>query len=64
MMQAIGRVYVQYFNVKYRRTGTLWEGRYKAAIVDDERYLVTCMRYIELNPVRARMVNLPGEYAW
>jgi putative transposase len=64
MMQAIGRVYVQYFNGKYRRTGTLWEGRYKAAIVDDERYLLTCMRYIELNPVRARMVASPGQYAW
>ena len=64
MMQGIGRVYVQYFNSRYRRTGTLWEGRYKAAIVDDERYLLTCMRYIELNPVRAGMVALPAEYLW
>ena len=64
MMQAIGRVYVQYFNSIYRRTGTLWEGRYKAAIVDDEPYLLTCMRYIELNPVRARMVTSPSDFAW
>jgi REP-associated tyrosine transposase len=64
MMQSIGRVYVQYFNSTYHRTGTLWEGRYKAAIVDDDRYLLTCMRYIELNPVRARMVSSPGEYPW
>jgi putative transposase len=64
MMQSIGRIYVQYFNSIYRRTGTLWEGRYKSAIVDDERYLLTCMRYIELNPVRARIVASPGEYPW
>jgi putative transposase len=64
MMQSIGRVYVQYFNVTYRRTGTLWEGRYKAAIVDDECYLLTCMRYIEVNPVRAHMVASPAEYPW
>lgn len=64
MMQSIGRIYVQYFNREYRRTGTLWEGRYKAAIVDDEQYLLTCMRYIELNPVRARMVPTPGEFRW
>lgn len=63
-MQAIGRVYVQWFNRRHRRTGTLWEGRYKAAIVDDERYLITCMRYIELNPVRARMVASPASYRW
>ena len=64
MMQSIGRAYVQYFNFTYRRTGTLWEGRYKAAIVDDERYLLTCMRYIELNPMRAHMVASPGEFSW
>ena len=64
MMQSIGRVYVQYFNSGYHRTGTLWEGRYKAAIVDDERYLLTCMRYIELNPVRAGMVVSPGDFVW
>jgi putative transposase len=64
MMQAVGRVYVQYFNGRCRRTGTLWEGRYKAAIVDSENYLLTCMRYIELNPVRARMTAGPGDYPW
>jgi putative transposase len=64
MMQSMGRVYVQYFNSTYRRTGTLWEGRYKAAIVDDVQYLLTCMRYIELNPVRANMVSSPGEFPW
>jgi putative transposase len=64
MMQSIGRVYVQYFNVTYRRTGTLFEGRYKAAIVDDERYMLACMRYIEGNPVRANMVASPAEFPW
>jgi len=51
----LGRYYVQYFNYCYRRTGTLWEGRYKATLIDSESYLLTCMRYIELNPVRAGM---------
>ncbi len=64
MMQAIGRRYVGCFNSRYGRTGTLWEGRFKAALVDSERYLLTCYRYIELNPVRARMVVHPGEYRW
>ena len=64
VMQAVGRVYVKYFNGLYDRTGTLWEGRYKAAIVEDDQYLLTCMRYIELNPVRAGIVQSPGEYPW
>ncbi|MCF6354216.1 MAG: transposase [Candidatus Polarisedimenticolaceae bacterium] len=64
VMQGVGRHYVQYFNYTYQRTGTLWEGRYKATVLDSERYLLTCMRYIELNPVRARMVNHPREYPW
>jgi putative transposase len=64
MMQSLGRVYVQYFNDKYRRTGTLWEGRYKATVVQDEAYLLTCMRYIELNPVRAGMADAPARYEW
>ena len=65
MMQMLGRYYVQYFNHCYKRTGTLWEGRYKAALIDSEQYLLTCMRYIELNPVRAQnMVNHPAEYPW
>ena len=61
MMQVLGRYYVQYFNHRYKRTGTLWEGRYKATLIDTEQYLLTCMRYIELNPVRAKeMVNHPS----
>jgi len=64
VMQSLGRRYVQYFNTTYQRTGTLWEGRYKATIIDTEAYLFTCSRYIELNPVRANMVSHPGEYRW
>ena len=64
MMQAIGRRYVGCFNARYGRTGTLWEGRYKAAIVGSARYALACYRYIELNPVRANMVQLPGDYRW
>ncbi len=63
-MQSIGRRYVQYFNHIYGRTGTLWEGRYKSTLIDSERYLLTCMRYIELNPVRAKMVTHPEDYPW
>jgi putative transposase len=63
-MQSIGRRYVQYFNHAYGRTGTLWEGRYKSTLIDSERYLLTCMRYIELNPVRAEMIAHPGDYPW
>ncbi|OOZ41615.1 transposase [Solemya pervernicosa gill symbiont] len=63
-MQSVGRRYVQYFNAIYQRTGTLWEGRYKATLIDSDRYLFTCHRYIELNPVRAHMVSHPGEYPW
>jgi putative transposase len=64
VMQMLGRYYVQYYNFTYRRTGTLWEGRYKATLIDSEAYLLTCMRYIELNPVRAGMVAHPSEYPW
>jgi putative transposase len=64
VMQSVGRRYVQYFNSACQRTGTLWEGRYRAAIVDSECYLLTCMRYIELNPVRAGMAAHPAEYPW
>jgi putative transposase len=64
LMQALGRRYVYYFNKTYRRTGTLWEGRYKSCLIDSEHYLLTCMRYIELNPVRAGMVRHPAEYTW
>ncbi len=64
MMQAVGRRYVRYINEGYRRTGTLWEGRYKSALIDSERYLLVCSRYIELNPVRAAMVETPAQYCW
>jgi putative transposase len=65
MMQMLGRYYVQYFNRSGRRTGTLWEGRYRATLIDSEQYLLTCMRYIELNPVRARhMAAHPADYPW
>ena len=63
-LQMLGRYYVQYYNYSYQRTGTLWEGRYKATLIDSEAYLLTCMRYIELNPVRAAMLNHPSDYHW
>jgi putative transposase len=64
LMQAVGRRYVQYINRSYKRTGSLWEGRYKSSLIQAETYLLTCMRYIELNPVRADMVQDPGQYRW
>ena len=64
LMQRLGQRYVRAINTLYKRTGTLWEGRYKASLVDSENYLLTCMRYIELNPVRAAMVKHPAEYRW
>ncbi len=64
VMQSVGRQYVQYINWTYKRSGTLWEGRYKASPIESERYLLTCYRYIELNPVRAGMVESPADYAW
>lgn len=64
MMQAQGRRYVRYFNREYRRSGTLWEGRFKSSLVESETYLLHCQRYIELNPVRANMVADPADYAW
>ena len=63
-MQSLGRRYVRRINMLYRRTGTLWEGRYRAAPIDTEEYFVACCRYIELNPVRARMVEHPRRYRW
>ena len=63
-LQSLGRRYVQYFNTTQKRTGTLWEGRYKATLIDSERYLLTCYRYIELNPMRANMVEHPRDYPW
>lgn len=64
MMQWLGRYYVPYFNSKYARSGTLWQGRYKATVIDTERYLMTCCRYIETNPVRAGLVHGAGDYPW
>jgi putative transposase len=63
-MQALGRRYIRFFNDRYERTGGLWEGRYKPALVHDERYWLTCMRYIELNPMRAGIVEKPERYRW
>ena len=64
MMQKLGRQYVGQFNARHRRTGTLWEGRYKACLVDSADYLLRCVRYIDLNPVRARMTDDPVAFAW
>lgn len=64
LMQSVGRRYAQYVNYTYRRTGTLWDGRYRASLIESERYLLICCRYIELNPVRARMVEAPADYRW
>lgn len=64
MMQALGRRYAQYFNRRHTRTGTLWEGRYRATVIQTERYLLACMVYIDLNPVRAGMVARPADYPW
>jgi putative transposase len=64
MMKHLGQCYVQYFNRKYGRTGTLWEGRFRSSIVQEREYLIACYRYIELNPVRAGMVEHPRDYRW
>ncbi|WP_022939851.1 transposase [Psychromonas hadalis] len=64
MMQALGRQYVRYFNNKYQRTGTLWEGRFKSCLIEADSYLLQVYRYIELNPVRAKMVDFPEQYHW
>lgn len=64
MMQSLGRQYVQYFNRRYRRSGTLWEGRFKSCLVQEEHYVLAVYRYIEMNPVRAGMVSSPAAYAW
>lgn len=61
---SMGRRYVQYINTTYRRTGTLWDSRYKSSLIQAETYLLDCMRYIELNPVRTAMVDDPAHYRW
>ena len=64
LMQYTGRHYVPYINHTYGTSGSIWEGRYKASLIEDDHYLLTCMRYIELNPVRANMVKSPAHYRW
>jgi putative transposase len=64
LMQSVGRRYVQYVNRFYRRSDTLWEGRFKSSAIQTEQYLLLCQRYIELNPVRAGMVSDPAQYRW
>ena len=64
MMQRLGRNYVALFNGRHGRTGTLWEGRYKACLVDSEHYVLRCYRYIDLNPVRARLTDDPVAWRW
>ena len=64
MMQAVGRRYVRYFNDSQHRSGTLWEGRYRSTLIETERYLLACMAYIDLNPVRAGIVKEAKDYPW
>lgn len=64
LMKALGQRYVQYVNRTYRRSGTLWEGRFRSCLIQEEAYLLSCYRYIELNPVRANMVEYPEQYRW
>jgi len=64
VMQSVGRDYVRYINKQHGRSGTLFEGRHKASLIDSELYLLQCLRYIELNPVRAKMVARPAQYHW
>jgi putative transposase len=63
-MQSLGRRYVRFFNDRYQRTGTLWEGRYRSALISNERYWLACMRYVEMNPVRGGIVATPERYQW
>lgn len=64
LMQAVGRRYVQLFNKRHGRTGTLWEGRYRSTLVQTDRYLLACMAYLDLNPVRAGMVQRAADWRW
>lgn len=63
-MKSVGQSYAQYYNGKYERSGTLWEGRFKSCMVDSDQYFLQCQRYIELNPVKASMVEYAGDYQW
>lgn len=64
IMKRLGQRYVQYVNRTYRRSGTLWEGRFRSCLIGEEAYLFACSRYIELNPVRAKMVADPADWRW
>ena len=64
LMRDLGQRYVQYFNRRHARTGTLWEGRFRSCLVESPEYVLACYRYIEMNPVRAGMVNVPSAYRW
>jgi putative transposase len=64
LMKALGQLHTQYVNRTYGRTGSLWEGRFRSSLVQSERYLLECYRYVEMNPVEAGMVERPGDYAW
>ncbi len=64
LMKHLGQRYVQYVNRRYRRSGTLWEGRFRSCLTQSEDYVLACYRYIELNPVRANMIQHPRDYRW
>ena len=64
LMKLVGQRYVQYINRTYKRSGTLWEGRFRSSIIQQQDYLFTCQRYVEMNPVRAGIVKHPGDYPW
>lgn len=64
MMQKVGRLYVPWFNNKHGRSGTLFQGRFRTSVLDAQQYFLACMRYIELNPVRAQLVGAAPDYAW
>lgn len=64
LMQSLWRHYVQYFNLRYQRSGPSWEGRFKSCLVQEEHYVLAVYRYIEMNPVRAGMLSSPAEYTW
>ena len=64
MMQAVGRRYVRYFNAAHGRSGTLWEGRYRSTLIEAGPYLLPCMVYMDLNPVRAGLVAQARDYPW
>ena len=64
LMKLLGAKYVHYINKKYNRTGTLWEGRFKCSLIEEDSYFLTCLRYVEMNPVRAGLCNRPDDYPW